>query len=96
MVKEPLIGKTVLIGITDFAADGSFAGQRQMFGTIRSFDKKLGIQVELEDGAGFALPPDPAVLNLASKGMYRVRSTGRTIVDPDYLCTFEVTAPMTH
>jgi hypothetical protein len=94
--KKPLIGKTVLIGITDFAADGALIGQRQMFGTIKSFDKDIGIGVELDEGAEFTLPPDPAALNIASRGTYRLRSTGQVIIDPDYVCTFEVTAPVKH
>ena len=89
-----MLGKTVLIGVTYEKADGSLIEQRQFFGTIRAVDETQ-IQVELEDGTPFGLPPDTRAFFEAPPGEYRLRSTGEVIEDPDYTTVWTSTAPPT-
>lgn len=47
-----------------------------------------GIVIDRTDtGARVILPPQ---LQVASKGQYRLRSTGETVCDPDYLATWRM------
>jgi hypothetical protein len=96
MPRNRLIGKTVLIGLTNYDSKGEFLGQRQMFGTIAAVHRVTGIQVALDNGGTFTLPPDPKVLTPAPKGDYRLHSTGKVARDPDYLCTHDITEPTKH
>ena len=96
MPRSKLVGKTVLIGLADHEADGTLLGRREMFGTIVSFDQGQGIQVRLDDGSIYFLPPDKKALRPAAKGEYHLHSSGKVICDPDYLVTYQVTKPVKH
>ncbi len=96
MPQPKFVGKTILIGLTYYEADGTFIEQKQLFGTIRSFDKTNGIDVELDDGSRYQLPPDPSALQPAEPGEYRLRATGKIVIDPDFLTSFTVTKPVKH
>ena len=96
MPRLPLVGKTILIGLTYFEADGTFIEQKQMFGTIKHFDKNNGVSVELEDGGSYSLPPDSKAIAPAKRGEYHLRASGKIVKDPDYLCTYTITKPVKH
>ncbi|HEX8662043.1 MAG TPA: hypothetical protein VF686_09250 [Brevundimonas sp.] len=90
------VGRRVLVGLTFLHPDESFDRQEQMFGRIVSMDRSNGVEVALEGqrvGETFWLPPDLRPFSEAAPGEYRLRSTGETVVDPDLLATWTITAP---
>lgn len=92
---EDLMGKTVLIGLTHCEANGDLIGHEQMFGTVKAINDK-NIEIELDDGKLYYLPPDTRPFHIADKGEYRLRSTGKVVIDPDYICTYSITKPQKH
>ena len=90
-----LVGKTVLIGITRYEANGDLIGHEQMFGTIKDINART-IEIELDNGKSYSLPPDTRPFHIADKGEYKLRSTGQVVTDPDYICTYSVTKPQKH
>ena len=90
---EALVGSLVLIGITFVGDDG--ADQEQMFGTVTDATRK-GIEIALEGsraGETYRLPPDTRAFFPATRGEYRLRSTGEVVVDPDFTTTWSVQRP---
>ncbi|WP_135459362.1 hypothetical protein [Mycobacterium sp. DL99] len=82
-----LIGARVLVGITYFEAERSVQTQRH--GVVIRCDEEV-IEIECPDGEVFTLPPAPEAFSPAPPGEYRLRSTGETVVDPDFLATWTV------
>jgi hypothetical protein len=96
MPRSNLIGKTILMGLTYCKSDGTLIDRKQLFGTVKSFSRKYGIKVVLDDGEEYLLPPDRSAIQRADKGEYHLRSTGKVVKDPDYLCSFTITKPSKH
>jgi hypothetical protein len=88
-----LVGKYVLVGITRLAADGSLLEKTECHGTIASVDSDDGIKVELSDGEVLTLPPSPEEFRDARPGIYRLRSTGEEVVDPDLTTVWTIQEP---
>ena len=88
---DDLIGKYPLIGITFLDKEGNVVEQFQTHGPITSADALKGIVIEKPDGSGeFCIPPDRKALTPASKGQYRLRTTGEIVDDPDFTTTWTV------
>jgi hypothetical protein len=87
-----LIGTTVLVGITHEHASGDLS-QEQYAGIARveDQDEYCLITLECTDGETRSYPFDSRALSKASPGEYRLRSTGETINNPDFLMTWTVT-----
>jgi len=88
-----LVGKRVLVGITDLAPDGAVVGQRQLHGPAIRADRRGGIAVRLAGaraGEEMVLPPDTRAFRPAAPGEYRLRQTGEVVRDPDFLATWSV------
>ncbi len=88
-----LVGKRVLVGITDLAPDGAVVGQRQFHGHAIRADRRGGIAVRLAGaraGEELMLPPDTRAFRPAAPGEYRLRQTGEVVRDPDFLATWSV------
>ena len=84
------IGKTVLIGIADLDRDGKPTKQRQFFGTITEISVQNGMIITSKnDSTQLALPPELSTLRPAKPGIYRLRTTGEVVIDPDFLTTWE-------
>lgn len=91
---QQYIGKTVLIGLTYLDHNEKLIEQRQCVGTILMFSNEQGIRIKLQDSDElFDLPPDPRGIRVAKPGSYRLRSTGREVVNPDFLATWTITKP---
>src|SRR5258708_5357471 len=88
----PLVGRTIIIGITYLEHDGSLLEQVQKHGVIERIDEK-GIAIRLSDGDLFNLPPDLRSLRPAPVGEYRFRSTGEIVTNPDLMTTWTITRP---
>jgi hypothetical protein len=86
-----MIGHRVLVGITYLDARGDVVEQEQFAGTVRAVDPLVSI----DRGAGepFTLPPEPNALARGHPGTYRLRETGETVVDPDFVTTWTVHPP---
>ena len=66
-----------------------------MHGKIIKVDKNY-IAVDLEGvnaGTTYYLPRNLHAFRKASKGIYKLHSTGEEIVNPDYITTWNVTKP---
>jgi hypothetical protein len=86
---EEYIGKVVLVGMTYLDHDEKLLGQKQWIGTISTFSKKEGIKINLRDSdEPCCLPPFTQGIKKAPPGIYRLRSTGEEIQNPDYLATW--------
>jgi hypothetical protein len=96
---DELIGKTVLLGLTFADADGNVLAREQRHGVIELADPDAGVSVRLVapgqpwDGELYRLPPDLRPFVEAAPGAYRLRSTGETVVDPDFTSTWEIRSP---
>ena len=88
-----LVGKVVLVGITDLAPDGSESQQRQFHGHIVRADWRTGVSLRLSGaraGEELMLPPDTGAFTPAAPGEYRLRQSGEVVTDPDFLATYAV------
>lgn len=88
-----LVGKRVLVGITDLAPDGSVLGRREFCGRAIRADWRAGIALRLEGaraGEEVVLPPDTRAFHPAAPGEYRLRQTGEVVKDPDFLTTWRL------
>ena len=94
-----LAGKTILLGLTFADSDGMVVERVQRHGVIEIADPERGIGVQLVapgqpwDGELYWLPPDLQSVSEAAPGAYRLRSTGETIVDPDFIASWEIRGP---
>jgi hypothetical protein len=88
-----LLGKYVLIGITRISDDDELLEERQCHGRIALVDPDVGIRVVLSDGEVLTLPPDPDSFRDARPGVYRLRSTGEEVVDPDLTTVWTIREP---
>ena len=86
-----LNGSVILVGITRFDEDGNYE-QSQFAGkaSVRDADTYCLVDLTCTDGEVRSFPFDRRSLAKARPGDYRLRSTGETITDPDYLMTWEV------
>ena len=88
------IGKTVLIGITYLDHEQKLIEQRQWVGRIITFSNTKGIQIKVEDSdVPLALPPDPRGIHKARPGVYKLRSTGQEVINPEYVATWTSVKP---
>ena len=87
-----LIDKTILIGLSYYTYDNKLIEQKQYYGTVIKADK-IKISVKLKNGEIFCLPPDLSSTRIASPGEYRLKSTGETVINPDYLTTWNINMP---
>jgi len=94
-----LVGRTILLGLTFADAEGNVDTRTQRHGLIEIADPERGIATRLVapgqpwDGELYWLPPDLSSLSEAPPGAYRLRSTGETIVDPDFTGSWEIRSP---
>lgn len=94
---KTLPGQLVLVGLTYFEMDSEEPfEQRQLFGRVVAADERKGVLLSLDGkrtGEEFTLPPDTRSFRRAEPGEYHLRSTGETVVDPDFTVTFSIRKP---
>jgi hypothetical protein len=88
-----IIGKRVLIGLTYLRYSGEVIEQKQLHGIVERINEHEGIVIRLRDDARFRLPPDLRGIAEAPPGVYRLRSSGEEVHNPDYLYTWTITRP---
>lgn len=86
-----LIGKTALIGISKLNHRDEVLQQQQYVGVITSIGDL--IHVRLSTGVDFTLPPDLSAFQPAPPGVYRLRSTGEEVENPDFTVSWTVRFP---
>ena len=90
---EFAVGKRVLVGITELSHDGREVLEKHAFaGVVSRVVGSRGIELALDDGTSYWLPPDVTSLREAAPAEYRLHATGQTVVNPDYLATWTITA----
>lgn len=83
------IEKTILIGVTDLDRNGKITGRHQWSGRIKTFSNTEGIRVALDDSDEYCcLPPSAGAIQRARPGVYRLKSTGKVIENPDFVTTW--------
>ena len=95
-VAAELIGKTVLVGVTVNDKRGELKRHEQFFGRITSAEPRNGFTIALQGlraGETKILPPATEAFFKAPSGIYKLRSTGEEVVDPDYTSTWTLTQP---
>ena len=95
MGRDPysLVGKYVLVGITRIEANGDLIEKVECHGRITTVDGDTGIEIALSDGELLTLPPNPDAFRDAKPGIYRLRSTGEEVVDPDLTTIWTIREP---
>lgn len=90
---KQLVGKRLLVGLTYVRySSGELIEQRQLHGVVEAVGPQ-DILIRLPDGTAFRLPPDLRGVEPAAPGVYRLRSTGEEVVDPDFLCRWTIRRP---
>jgi hypothetical protein len=91
-----LIGKSLLIGITNTDSEGRLIARSQIFGVVIIADRAKGICIqESKTGQEKWFPPDTRGIKPAPPGEYRNRATGEVVNDPNYFGSWTWTFPAT-
>ncbi len=86
------LGKWILVGVTRYNRRGQVTGMQQFAGTIEAVSNLL--RIRLDDGD--TLVTFPPMVRLAPPGAYRLRGSGKEIIDPALLADWDVLAPNRH
>lgn len=90
---EQMIGKLVMVGVTRYGNDGRLEDRQQYAGTVLRINIDEGVVLSDDvDGHERYLPPLLEQYLAAEPGAYRMQSSGTTVVDPDYLVTWDLRA----
>ena len=87
-IASELLGKSVVIGISERDGSGCVARRVELHGTVVSADAHAGITVELAGksaGRTHVLPADTDTFRKARPGRYHLPSSGEDVLNPDYL-----------
>ncbi len=90
---QRIVGKYVLVGVTYTDDADQPVDQAQFHGRVVRVNAQEGVVLVQQSGEEVRLPPFLKVLQKASPGEYRLRSTGEVVVNPDYTCTWSVRRP---
>jgi hypothetical protein len=87
-----LVGRSILIGVTWVDEVGQVTGRSEFAGRVIAAAPD-GIVVQRSDGhRDFTLPGDTSFIQRAAPGVYRLKSSGEEITDPDFLCAMRMVA----
>jgi hypothetical protein len=86
-----MIGRRGAGGITDVGADGGVVTRDPFVGAVQEVEPLAATDRSADEA--FTPPPGPASFDRAQPGGYRLRSTGETMVDPEYVSTWTAQAP---
>ena len=73
--------------------DDALIEKTEKFGRIVSVDPHCGIKIDVGERELFTLPPNPENFHDARPGVYRLRSTGETVKDPDLTTIWTIKEP---
>jgi hypothetical protein len=90
---QHLVGARLLVGVNVRAPDGSVLDREQFCGRVLEVaDGVVVVERPHAPDDPAVLPADPENYNVAPAGRYVLATTGETVVDPDYLTTWDVVA----
>jgi hypothetical protein len=85
------VGTRLLVGISVRAPNGTLLHQEQFCGRVLDVaEGAVVVERPHAPGDPARLPADPAAYEVAAPGSYVLATTGETVVDPDYLTTWDV------
>jgi hypothetical protein len=87
-----LVNKTVVIGLTFLNQQGEVDHRAQLAGTITSVGEDV-VRIELTNGEEYTLPPDLDAFQPGKPGIYRSKTTGEVIENPDFITTWTIAPP---
>jgi hypothetical protein len=83
----------LLVGISVRAPDGTLLRQEQFCGRVLDVaDGMVVVERPYDPGHPAVLPADYAAYDEAAPGRYVLAATGETVIDPDYVTTWDVVA----
>src|SRR6185369_1239537 len=89
MKSNEVLGKLVLVGISFYTSTGTLIEQFQTNGIAERVLEDL-LYLRRADGGTFAVPYDPDYIKRAAAGTYTEKTTGRQIVNPDFLSQWKI------
>jgi len=87
---DSLLNKTLLIGITVLDDNDELITQIQVYGPVIRSNADGIVICRNQTQSEFTIPPDFDNVSEAKPGEYNLRSTGETVIDPDYLSSWTV------
>lgn len=87
-----MFGKYVLLGYDVLDSSGKLIAQFQEAAFFNGMTSVIHMLLD-DSFEEIYLPPDLSAFRKADPGIYRLRSTGQEIVDPDYIACWKVTQP---
>ncbi|MFL0811452.1 MAG: hypothetical protein K6L76_13620 [Agarilytica sp.] len=87
---DNLINKIILIGITILDDNDELITQIQVYGPVIKVNADGIVILRNQTKSEFSIPPDFENLLEAKSGEYNLRSTGETVINPDYLSSWTV------
>jgi hypothetical protein len=90
---KDLIGRRIIVGITYEDQAHRPLSREQYQGTISRLTLQEGIVILTASGAERTLPPDVLPIVSAPRGVYRFRSTGEVVADPELRVQWIRTSP---
>jgi len=88
-----LVGHRLLVGITYLDREGQFLAAQQFCGLVLEVEDGVVIVERPGEPEPAVLPADSAAYQPAPAGSYKLSGTGETVVNPDYISTWQVVAP---
>jgi hypothetical protein len=83
-------GKYFLIGLSFYDSEKRLLEQYQTSGRVEHITDTAMLVLKREDGSLFTVPYDHEAIRPAAPGEYTENSTGRLIVNPDYILTGDI------
>lgn len=91
---EYYIGKHILVGITYVDSAGNVFSQKQLHGNISRIEPNQGIFIKISGSeTEFIMPLDFSVIQEAQPGEYILKTTGETVINPDFTALWRVEKP---
>lgn len=85
-----LHGKLFVVGVDLLDANDAVVEKYQTAGVVEELTNDGFFVLRRNDGSLFTIPYEPSSIEAARKGEYSLKSTGQTIVDPDYTTAWDV------
>jgi hypothetical protein len=94
-VGERVVGSIVVVEIQHYDAIGNFVRHDHVWGQVTSADPKNGIRLMVGgrtfNGKLMVLPAQLGSFTKPARGVYRLKSTGEEVTDPNWFTTWTVT-----
>lgn len=92
-VAATLVGKRLHLELAYAGPGGQVIRRVRFCGRVESADRTVGIDLRIDGGDGFRLPPDLRTFEWAYPGEYPDDAIGGLVENPDVRATWHITAP---